>query len=169
MPWGHGTNNPGDGGTGSGGRIRTSDLWVMSPTSCHCSTPRHDRARHTDGGGRPQRPRLPPRYHGSTLRRCVGSRPGSGWDRVGPTRSRPRAPRAICIVSVSQSRYRLRRAHHEDRLTNNMSGHTPLTIRTPRLQSVTGCPPGAYQPGRLPGVSRTRRSWDVSSRGKIPA
>ncbi len=23
----------------SGGRIRTSDLWVMSPTSCHCSTP----------------------------------------------------------------------------------------------------------------------------------
>ena len=28
-------------GVGSGGRIRTSDLWVMSPTSCHCSTPRH--------------------------------------------------------------------------------------------------------------------------------
>ena len=27
-------------GRGSGGRIRTSDLWVMSPTSCHCSTPR---------------------------------------------------------------------------------------------------------------------------------
>ena len=26
---------------GSGGRIRTSDLWVMSPTSCHCSTPRY--------------------------------------------------------------------------------------------------------------------------------
>lgn len=25
---------------GSGGRIRTCDLWVMSPTSCHCSTPR---------------------------------------------------------------------------------------------------------------------------------
>ena len=23
----------------SGGRIRTSDLWVMSPTSYHCSTP----------------------------------------------------------------------------------------------------------------------------------
>jgi len=28
-------------GLGSGGRIRTSDLWVMSPTSCHCSTPRY--------------------------------------------------------------------------------------------------------------------------------
>ncbi len=23
-----------------GGRIRTNDLWVMSPTSYHCSTPR---------------------------------------------------------------------------------------------------------------------------------
>lgn len=29
----------------------------------------------------------------STLRRCGGSRPGSGWDRVGPPRSGPRAPR----------------------------------------------------------------------------
>ncbi len=27
----------------SGGRIRTSDLWVMSPTSCHCSTPQSER------------------------------------------------------------------------------------------------------------------------------
>ena len=26
-------------GFGSGGRIRTYDLWVMSPTSYHCSTP----------------------------------------------------------------------------------------------------------------------------------
>ena len=24
-----------------GGRIRTYDLWVMSPTSYHCSTPRY--------------------------------------------------------------------------------------------------------------------------------
>jgi hypothetical protein len=27
--------------TCSGGRIRTSDLWVMSPTSYHCSTPQY--------------------------------------------------------------------------------------------------------------------------------
>jgi hypothetical protein len=27
-------------GAGSGGGIRTRDLWVMSPTSCRCSTPR---------------------------------------------------------------------------------------------------------------------------------
>ena len=29
----------------SGGRIRTSDLWVMSPTSYHCSTPQYVRAK----------------------------------------------------------------------------------------------------------------------------
>src|SRR4051794_29152718 len=35
---------PGGGGRrlvcGGGGGIRTRDLWVMSPTSCRCSTPR---------------------------------------------------------------------------------------------------------------------------------
>ena len=30
----------------------------------------------------------------------------------------------------------------------------PSTIRTRQLQSVARCPPRAYQPGRLPGVSR---------------
>ena len=30
-----------------GGRIRTSDLWVMSPTSYHCSTPRFVIQRYT--------------------------------------------------------------------------------------------------------------------------
>jgi hypothetical protein len=39
----------------------------------------------------PRRPRLPGGRPPSTLRRCGGSRPGSGWDRVGPPRSRPRA------------------------------------------------------------------------------
>ena len=39
---------------------------------------------------RPRRPRLPRSRPRSTLRRCRGSRPGSGWDRVGPRRSRPR-------------------------------------------------------------------------------
>ena len=46
----------------------------------------------TEGGGCPRRPRLPWGRPHSTLRRCAGSRPGSGWDRVGPARSRPRAP-----------------------------------------------------------------------------
>ena len=39
------TKNPGAFAPGlflcSGGRIRTSDLWVMSPTSYHCSTPHY--------------------------------------------------------------------------------------------------------------------------------
>src|SRR5215208_5271834 len=95
--------------TGSGGGIRTPDLWVMSPTSCRCSTPRRamdvrlgamssepltDFRLPTpyEGGGCPRRPRLPWGRPHSTLRRCAGSRPGSGWDRVGPARSRPRAP-----------------------------------------------------------------------------
>jgi hypothetical protein len=68
----------------------------MSPTSCRCSTPRHESIETKDGtigvGGCPQRPRLPQGRPCSTLRRCGGSRPGSGWDRVGPARSRPRAP-----------------------------------------------------------------------------
>src|SRR6476659_9853926 len=34
--------------TGGGGGIRTRDLWVMSPTSCRCSTPRH-KHKHLNG------------------------------------------------------------------------------------------------------------------------
>ena len=85
----------------------------MSPTSCRCSTPRRaiglarsyrllavltplpdslDWPSPAGGGGCPRRPRLPWGRPHSTLRRCAGSRPGSGWDRVGPARSRPRAP-----------------------------------------------------------------------------
>ncbi len=36
---------------GSGGGIRTRDLWVMSPTSCHCSTPRYGRTSTTGRWG----------------------------------------------------------------------------------------------------------------------
>src|SRR3712207_2435017 len=34
---------------GSGGGIRTLDLRVMSPTSCHCSTPRRQRKSECEG------------------------------------------------------------------------------------------------------------------------
>jgi predicted ATPase len=37
----HQKNSSGGVYLGSGERIRTTDLRVMSPTSCHCSTPRH--------------------------------------------------------------------------------------------------------------------------------
>ena len=61
---------------GSGERIRTTDLRVMSPTSYHCSTPRcgwrTDLVSHT----------ATVQY----LQRWNVSRPGSGWDGVGPLR-----------------------------------------------------------------------------------
>ena len=59
---------------GSGSWIRTNDLRVMSPTSCHCSIPRWDSflAVALVPG------RLPSEY-----RRCWGvSLPCSGWERV---------------------------------------------------------------------------------------
>ncbi len=130
---GHQKNDPGGGlgrcVVGGGGGIRTRDLWVMSPTSCRCSTPRRppavrrsasrrspargpsawSAARPTQNvgvGGCPQRPRLPQGRPCSTLRRCGGSRPGSGWDRVGPPRSRPRAPPDLHVLPVSLTAHR---------------------------------------------------------------
>ena len=61
---------------GSGGWIRTIDLRVMSPTSCHCSTPRWEWR--TD--------LVSQRSNRQYLRRCRVSRPGSGWNGVGPRR-----------------------------------------------------------------------------------
>jgi hypothetical protein len=126
----------------------------MSPTSCHCSTPRHVADRHGLRREDPQRPRLPGNRSPSTLRRCGGSRPGSGWDRVGPPRSRPRvlpahAPRRPPHVSLG--------AHHHatarrERDAMRPAADPPSTIRTGRLRSVARRPPPAYQPGRLPGV-----------------
>jgi hypothetical protein len=76
---------------GSGGWIRTIDLRVMSPTSCHCSTPRR---RRTD--------LLSQRSYRQYLRRCDVSRPGSGWVGVVP----PRSPHACgsgakrCLIAL---------------------------------------------------------------------
>jgi hypothetical protein len=99
---------------GSGGGIRTPDLRVMSPTSCRCSTPRRTgNALPTtlaqllatrQGGVRPRRPPLPRAWARSTGRRWDVSRPGSGWDRVGPPRPRPRAgPTPPIVRSLCQS------------------------------------------------------------------
>ena len=163
-------------GVGSGGRIRTSDLWVMSPTSCHCSTPRHGAQADSPPAVRGARSGLA--SHRVTAAVLSGAalghdrvRDGTGWGQGALGHGHP-AGRAISHHTHTWGRTRSTTgstALTTKRCDTVLSGHTPLTIRTPRLQSVTGCPPGAYQPGRLPGVSRTRRSWDVSSRGKIPA
>ena len=134
---------------GSGGRIRTSDLWVMSPTSCHCSTPRHA-ARRSDAGMCPQRPRLPRGRPRSTLRRCSGSRPGSGWVRVGPLRSRPRAhpnvvSSAAFLVPVPSSQ-----------VTDRSDRTAPTTNVSPSGESLHSLRPlGRVSSSRLPAVHLT--------------
>ncbi len=157
---------------GSGGRIRTSDLWVMSPTSCHCSTPRQ--GADTNGVGMcPQRPRLPHGCPCSTLRRCPGSRPGSGWDRVEPARSRPRAhPNVVsCLLRTMQrqSSDRPHRAHHEASTMRDEDGSRSLR------------PLGRVSSSRLPAVHPapinpvvSRGSLEIKLRGvsswrRIPA
>ena len=150
----------------------------MSPTSCHCSTPRHRGAGCAPGRRRadPQRPRLPGSRPPSTLRRCGGSRPGSGWDRVEPPRSRPRvrptparrahiplppAHRGVLLGTILAIRPRAAAG------TRLGSGRIPPSaIRTGRLRSVARRPPPAYPPGRLPGalpsleVGRLVLGWD---------
>ncbi len=81
--------------SGSGGWIRTTDLRVMSPTSCHCSTPRRRGHRSQvlsplpsplSSLGKvhgPTLPAVPRQYH----RRCGVSPPGSAWFGVVPPRS----------------------------------------------------------------------------------
>ena len=71
--------------TGSGGGIRTPDLWVMSPTSCRCSTPRRAlalRSRLSAPSGCASSPsgRLP-----ASVRRVGGVRGGLASRGVAPT------------------------------------------------------------------------------------
>src|SRR5690606_3491915 len=86
--------------TGSGGGIRTRDLWVMSPTSCRCSTPRCLRTRetaiHPFGCVRSG-------LTSHAVPRAVLSGAAMGHDQVrdgdwvGPWRSRPRTHPKGCI------------------------------------------------------------------------
>jgi hypothetical protein len=69
-----------------------NELPLLHPAACRLCWRAHARSGPRDPvEERPRRPRLPWGRPQSTLRRCGGSRPGSGWDRVGPPRSRPRA------------------------------------------------------------------------------
>ena len=83
---------------GSGERIRTTDLRVMSPTSYHCSTPRY-------------RWRTDLVSHKATLQylqRWSVSRPGSGWNGVGPLHFMHAIARtAVCPITSTKSIPRL--------------------------------------------------------------
>ena len=62
---------------GSGGWIRTIDLRVMSPTSCHCSTPRWLGARTYSPSGQPASTIGAAAFHDPV-------RDGTGWDHSAP-------------------------------------------------------------------------------------
>ncbi len=92
----------------------------------------------------------------STLRRCGGSRPGSGWDRVGPPRSGPRAPRRRCRVMQAGLLGRWGRGDlpgGNKAKAGGMAERGPSSaMSTTRLRSIAGRPPVASQPGHLPGA-----------------
>ena len=143
--------------SGSGGRIRTCDLWVMSPTSCHCSTPRH--GCHVPAMMRGARGGLA--SPGVTTRVLSGAVPGhdrvrdgSGWSQHALDHGRPASSQCI---PHAWGVMRPLRAHHEVRIVRRSPEKSASTIRTRQLQSVARCPPRAYLPGRLPGVSRSSR------------
>ena len=122
---------------GSGGWIRTTDLRVMSPTSCHCSTPRQVEGRVDLRSQRATR-----QYH----RCCAVSRPGSGWVGVGPARSSHAPGSGVkCIVLKCDLA----------RITSRTSAGKPSPVRLARLYRSPGLQlrplhpvisRGAYQP-----------------------
>jgi len=103
--------------------------------------------------------------HAATVCSSCSSRGGLRAPARPPTGERAHACR---VPSPGERAPRLHRAHHEALSCDLRSGNTPSTIRTSPLQSVTSRPRLAYQPGRLPGVSRGRSPGGVSSWGGIP-
>src|SRR5690606_18898084 len=73
---------------GSGGWIRTTDLRVMSPTSCHCSTRRCDGARTYAPSGYPASTVGAATFHDPV-------RDGSGWVRRAPRTPLAQGPSAF--------------------------------------------------------------------------
>ena len=136
-----------EGGGGSGGRIRTSDLWVMSPTSCHCSTPRQGRRWVGSGvGGRPDR----------------GGPPGPSAGTRGGLASRRVAPPVLSGAAVFHDRVRdgtgwaHRARDHERRPTVPASPPRSGPPAHPRHDPHKGTrasrrpPPGTMVPPRPP-------------------
>ena len=182
-----------DGVSGSGGGgIRTRDLWVMSPTSCRCSTPRHTRGdccltglcagQWVGSGGRGapaaaspptgSPPQYSPALHWVTT--GFGMGPG-GASTLSATDTPPPPDRTHLPASQSgitdgvdaqsmgggagpgqDARPVLPVGNGAFRpawcLLTQAGGDPPSAMSTGRLRSVTGRPPPASQPGRLPGA-----------------
>ena len=131
---------------GGGGGIRTPDLWVMSPTSCRCSTPRRDAAPCPDGD----------------------RRAGAGRARGGLA-SRGVAPPVLSGAAAGHDRVRdgtgwVRRALGHGSAPRPPAGHRPdtgLRLRLRRSRRRPGSPPAA---GALPGTAGVVGAWSVRVR-----
>jgi hypothetical protein len=120
------------GSGGGGGGIRTPDLWVMSPTSCRCSTPRHDADPCPDGG----------------------RRAGAGGARGGLA-SRGVAPPVLSGAAAGHDRVRdgtgwVRRALGHGPAPRPPAGRRPDTSASTSLPPAAGESPAA---GALPGTA----------------
>jgi hypothetical protein len=155
----------------------------MSPTSCHCSTPRRShgcvRRIGKDSGVGSARSglaslRVAPQVLSGAAAGHDRVRDGTGWDHRAPDHGHPRPPipyqdcRLHPIGSVSLfSRTHI--AHFLARFRNSFcvslptgngaagnarEKRSPLPMSTGRLRSVARRPPPASRPGRLPGGSR---------------
>ena len=141
---------------GSGGGIRTRDLWVMSPTSCRCSTPRHGLSGRGRGGARSGLA-----SHGVAPAVLSGAalghdrvRDGSGWSQNALGHGhRPASGIGLDNWAVRHSRPApLPPGNGACSRTGRASENPPSAMSTGRLRSVTGRPPPASLPGRLPGA-----------------
>jgi hypothetical protein len=161
-------------GSGGGG-IRTRDLWVMSPTSCRCSTPR----RLVCGAGcvlvcvQGGCARSGLASHGVAPAVLSGAelghdrvRDGTGWSQFAlghghttPAHTHKSGLGVRIYIGVGARRRgfvfpggngaRRRPAWGG---TEGIRGDPPSAMSTGRLRSVARRPPPASQPGRLPGA-----------------
>ena len=159
---------------GSGGWIRTTDLRVMSPTSCHCSTPRRSGARYQVSGfcSPDTRHLIPDTLVGRTdlLSQRSGAstfgaatfhdpvRDGSGWCHRAPRTPLAQGscrPLCRCLCCLAYS------------CPPRVSPRKPSPMRTPRLYwspSLQPAPLTQSSPGGLtPLKGRVSSSW-----GAIP-
>lgn len=125
---------------GSGGRIRTGDLRVMSPTSYHCSTPRRRHGPRRDGGaacaeGARQRPIVP------TAKPPVSSARGRcttvfGMGTGGPTS--PESPRPVRAGSPGSVVSQLVHDRRSGRATRPSEGanEAPSALSTASLRRL---------------------------------
>jgi hypothetical protein len=179
-----------DEGSGGGGGIRTRDLWVMSPTSCRCSTPRHPetlRMLPTSGPGAGgardglASHRAAPAVLSGAAAGHDRVRDGTGWGHRALGHGRPRPPNqevfACCFRSNSRSQRSLARVAHTHHYRSVPPGERSPTLHLEKsaLVHAHGSAPVCCQPStpRRSTWSSPREltscEWGSSSWKVIPA